>query len=199
METSKIIALLKFLGESNNVDEIIIGSNNRIEIDSEEYLVLTDSEADEEFSHHQDDLYDEMGINSLSDWAFNCAISDFVDKEWFEEAMKESYESYVNDIESESSSSDEYENRLEEEIAENSAENKEDYIDFLCSVHDSAIDWYEESFGKEALTQVIIENDLIDKDALFSWIKTQDGRGSSLAGYDGVENEQNGYYIYRTN
>ena len=40
--------------------------------------------------------------------------------------------------------------------------------------------------------------DLLDIDAIIDYIKEQDGRGI-LAGYDGVENEEEEYFIYRIN
>lgn len=67
--------------------------------------------------------------------------------EWFEDAMRESYESYVDDIREENASSDEFETRLEEEMADAHCETEEDFIDYLCDNFDDAIEWYVYNFG----------------------------------------------------
>lgn len=46
------------------------------------------------------------------------------------------------------------------------------------------------------LTEAIMNNNLLDMDAVIDYIEEEDGRGN-LANYDGVENEEGEYYIYR--
>lgn len=72
--------------------------------------------------------------------------------EWFDLALRESYEFYIDDIRHESPSiaySDEYESRLEEEMAEANCETEEDFLDYLCEGYDDAMEWYIDNFGAE--------------------------------------------------
>lgn len=69
--------------------------------------------------------------------------------EWFEDAMIESNEFYIDDIREESSCSDEYESRLEEEMAEAECETEEDYLEYLNSGYDDPIEWYIDNFGAD--------------------------------------------------
>ena len=55
---------------------------------------------------------------------------------------------------------------------------------------------FEFDFGKDQLTDVVSRYNLLDMDAVIDYIKGQYGRGI-MASYDGVENEEGEYYIYR--
>lgn len=112
--------------------------------------------------------------------------------------MEEDYRFYCDDIESEESSSDEYENRLEEEMAEAECETKEDYIEYLCGNYSDSFEWFNSNFGSAELNHVINNYNLLDIDKVIEYIKEEDGRGI-LASYDGVENEEEEYFIYRVN
>ena len=194
----KIEALAEFLGvETKEIEEDM---NNhkyfRIE-DGEEYMVLTDDEAEEEFYNYESELIEECGLDVFSDWARDYIIENCLDVDWFEDFYREDYESYVNDIETESASSDEYANRLEEEMAEAECTDVEEFIDYLVdSISDDFVGQFKFDFGEEMLTEVIMNNNLLDMDEVIDYIKEEDGR-SILASYDGVENEEGEYYIYR--
>ena len=70
MENIKINALLNYLGETMETAEIEEGYRDEsIVIDGNEYLVLTDEEADQEYHEYQMGLIDDMGLDSFSDWA----------------------------------------------------------------------------------------------------------------------------------
>ena len=69
--------------------------------------------------------------------------------EWFEDAMIESNEFYIDDIREESSYSDEYETRLEEEMAEADCKTEEGYLEYLNSQYDDPIEWYIDNFGAD--------------------------------------------------
>lgn len=73
----------------------------------------------------------------------------------------------------------------------------DEFIDYLVdSVRDNFVKEFKFGFGEEMLTEVIMNNNLLDMDAVIDYIKETDGRGI-LANYDGVENEEGEYYIYR--
>ena len=195
----RIKVLAEFLGIEES--EILKGYRDNIfeTSDGEEYLVVTDEEADDEFYQYEENLIDELGLDAFSDWAKDYIIENCVDTEWFENFYYEDYESYANDIETESASSDEYENRLEEEMAEARVDTKEDFVEYLVdTIRNDLVEEFEFDFGKNELRDVVSRYDLLDIDAIIDYIKEQDGRGI-LAGYDGIENEEGEYFIYRIN
>lgn len=63
---------------------------------------------------------------------------------------------------------------------------------------DNSLDWYLDEFGKKTIGY-LLDNGLakIDMDGLVDYIIEEDGRGSNLAGWDGVEIEQDDFYIYK--
>ena len=195
----KIEALAKFLGISE--EEISEGYTDNVfeTLDGEEYLVVTDEEADDEFYNYEAELIDELGLDAFTDWAKDYIVENCVDAEWFENFYYEDYESYANDIESESASSDEYENRLEEEMAEAECTTIEEFVEYMVDrISDDLVGQFEFDFGKDALRDVISRYNLLDMDAIVDYIKEQDGR-EVLASYDGIENEEGEYFIYRLN
>lgn len=68
---------------------------------------------------------------------------------WFDEAMEESNQFYIDDIREESSYSDDYETRLEEEMADADCETEEDYLEYLNNQYDDSVEWYVDNFGAD--------------------------------------------------
>ena len=196
----KIEALAKFLGiETSGIEEDMNNHKYFKTEDGEEYMVLTDDEAEEEFYNYESDLIEECGIDAFTDWARDYIIENCLDVDWFEDYFREDYESYANDIETESASSDEYANRLEEEMAEAECADVEEFIDYLVdSIRYDFVEEFKFNFGEKMLTEVIMNHNLLDMDSVVDYIKEIDGT-DILASYDGVENEEGEYYIYRTN
>ena len=195
----RIKVLAEFLGIEES--EILKGYRDNIfeTSDGEEYLVVTDEEADDEFYQYEENLIDELGLDAFSDWAKDYIIENCVDTEWFENFYYEDYESYANDIETESASSDEYENRLEEEMAEAECTTIEEFVEYMVDrIRDDLVGQFEFDFGKNGLRDVVSRYNLLDMDAVIDYIKEEDGR-CILASYDGRENEEGEYFIYRLN
>lgn len=199
MEKEKVIALLEEVLDENYNEglEIIIKDNSMIEVDGKVYKVLSDEEADEEFTSYQENLIDDLGINSFSDFGQKYILENFTDTEWFDEARKESYESYIEDIKQESASDTEkFSSRLEEELYEADCENEEEYLERLCD-DEGSVTWFKFNFGDDDFKAVVKENDLVNWEGVIEWVKEVDGRGC-LAYYDGEELElENDYYAYR--
>lgn len=194
----KIEALAKFLGiETSGIEEDINNHKYFKTEDGEEYMVLTDDEAEEEFYNYESNLIEECGLDAFTEWAKAYIIENCLEVDWFENYFREDYENYANDIETESASSDEYANRLEEEMAEAECADVEEFIDYLVdSISDDFVGNFKFDFGEKMLTEIIMNNNLLDMDAVIDYIKETDGRGI-IASYDGVENEEGEYYIYR--
>lgn len=195
----KIKVLAEFLGIEKSEISKSYRDNMFETSDGEEYLVVTDEEADDEFYNYESELIDELGLDAFSDWAKDYIIENCVDTEWFKNFYYEDYESYANDIETESASSDEYENRLEEEMSEAGVDTKEDFVEYMVDgIRNDLVGQFEFDFGKDMLRDVVSRYNLLDVDAIIDYIKEQDGR-EILAVYDGIENEEGEYFIYRIN
>ena len=197
MEYNKIVAILNYL--QSDVDDIIINSESEIEIDGATYKILTDDEADNCFEQYQKDLWEEMGMQSFNPNFQEQILSDddIIDKTWFDDVLQEFQESYCNDIESEISDNEDFENRLEQEISENGCKNKDEYIEYLTDGVDSIQD-FKDNFGIDEFSRICVENSFIDIDKVIELIKEWDGRGVSIASYDGDELDiENNFYAYR--
>lgn len=217
----KIEALAELLGVDES--EITQGyDDNVFEIsDGREYLVLTEDEADDAFYDSEMSLIDDIGIEGFTPSFQERIFTEFADTDWFEDAYREMYESYSYDIEYESD--DVYGNRLVREcyeagliddddfgVDENGDVNYADCLldtddlatrltDYLVDTVDDFVEQYKFEFGEEQLSEVVKRYNLVDWDAVIEETKELDGRGSMLAGYDGIEIDYDDYYIYRTN
>jgi hypothetical protein len=193
------------------------------ECDSMEFLVFDDyDEAESAARQYVINVIDDIGFTDILGW------EDYVDEDWFEDAMRESYESYAEDIASEDS--DKFESRLVEECYDRGLIDDDDFyerdgeIDYTdCFrydqyalqemladdlVSDELIDgyaskWYVDNFGEESFNEVCVENNLIDEDEIADYVVRSDGVAHSLAGYDGQEHTYDldgvTYFIYRNN
>lgn len=193
MSYVKLVEVLNWFGDNvdSDIQSVEILSGTHVEINGQEYMALTEDEAKEEFIRHQEDLLDEMGLGAFSEWARNHILENFVDKEWFDEALRESCEGYAEDIKHE-------ENRLQEEMEERGCDTEEEFVESLCEDYRDGLEWYVEHFGYDQLKEVCEKNGLLDTDEIIDWIEETDGRGC-LASYDGIENESGDIYIYRVN
>ena len=220
----KIEALAQFLGLDEEEKEDIEVDDETLTYDGEEYLVLTDSEADDWFERYEKDLWDDIGIQSFSESFQDWIINNALDKSWFEDAMDESNRFYCEDIADERSR--EFDNRLVEECYERGLIDDDDFeededgdvdheqckkdnddlielmVEDMNNDYDDPVEWYKDNFGEEDLSKVAIEKNLVDLDEVIEEVKSLDGRGC-LAGWDGEENSEkvNGewFYIYRQN
>lgn len=204
-----------------DVDTITNPYGNTFETeDGEEYLVLTEEEAREEAEQSIEGIFDDLGLESFTPSFQDWILENAVDQDWFEDAMRESYDNYIGDIRDEEDNV--FENRLISEMVdegilteddfdnwgEDSPTVKEDiemwskeeeYLDKLCD--QDAVEWYKDNFGLTDFKDVIKENpNIIDMEEVVSEAISIDGISHFIATYDGSEIElENGYYAYRTN
>lgn len=189
-----------------------------------DYLVLTEDEASDLALEEVKTFLEEEGVGGL-DLTVIGGLEPFVEEGWFRDALEESNQYYAEDILSESDRT--YDNRLVEEcysnglISDDDFELDEDgeidytrcqldsdelielYVDYLNSFIFDPITEFIKEYGFEEFNRVVREHDLIDIDSLAETVVEVDGRGNSLATYDGkeIKIESNGewFYIYRTN
>lgn len=187
-----------------------------------EYLVYDSYEyATSEAIQSAKDIIEDCGYTCVNGW------EDYVDEEWFEEAIREMNESYAEDIESEGDFT--FDNRLVQECYDNDLIDDEDFEldddgepDYTQCTVDSyelqemlaeymtndaigygAVRYYISNFGEEDFNEAVKQHDLVDIDALAEYCVDEDGVAHYLASYDGNENEIdfNGvtYYLFRCN
>lgn len=221
---NKIKALAAYLG----VDESTISEGYDDDIleteDGEEYLVLDEYDATERAREAVINSIEELGITSFTESFQDWVYSNALDEEWFEDAMKESYEAYVDDIENESDST--YDNRLIQEMYDEGIIDDEDfdtdedgeidytifqgdledakerYVSHLCDQWDDPVQWYKDNFGDDSLNDIVSQHNLLDTDAIADEAIEWDSRGHFLADYDGDEIDlgdefDDQYYAYR--
>lgn len=191
MENIKINALLNYLGKSKEtaiVEKLKHDDDKTVFVDDVEYIVLTDTEADEEYKEYQQALIDELGLDAFSDWAKDYILDNFTSSysETFGDIQYEDAVSYVDDLK--------YGGDLDDELNRYGCDNEEELIDLLCE--EDSVEWFKSVFGIDEYNRIIIENGLIDWEEVVEWTKEVDGRGV-MASYNGVEMElENDLYGY---
>lgn len=212
MLNEKMIVILKMEGYTITENLLDIDfpeegySDDVIEFEGCEYLVVTEDKAEELAIESIHNLIDDMGLQSFSEGFQSWIINNCLNEEWFEDAMRESYEFYMNDIREEDCCEDEEgneTNRLTEEMEEANCTTEEDFLDYLCDYQGGAVEWYRDNFGEEQLSEIAKNNNLIDWDEAIEECISIDGIAHTLASYDGNENtevvDDETYYIYRIN
>ena len=126
----------------------------------------------------------------------------FVNTEWFKEAIEEMEQAYVDDIARELPIDQEkYENRLQEEMAENGVESEEEYVELLVQNAGDPVQFYIDNFGEQSFYEVVDKYNLVNIRRLAEAIVNSDGVESILS-IDGNEHvfEYGGkqYLIYLT-
>ena len=222
-DDERINALAEYL----NIDPSEISNIYDYEFETPEgdYLVVTEDEAEELAKEDIRNLYDDLGLESFTSSFRDWIIMNALDNEWFEDAVKESYEYYVEDIEDEASSMG-YENRLIEEMHDHQVLSdddfeegedgepdlstlkygvdidylKEEFIDLLVENAGNAVDYCGDNYGWDWVAEMASVHNLIDLEEVVDQCIYEDGIAHFIARYDGDEIELgNGLYAYRTN
>lgn len=172
---------------------------------NEEYAVASDEkEVYNAVVEEVESILDDVGYDAFM-WDNMGGIENFVNTDWFEDARKESNESYARDIaESEperfKEEAKEYGITVGEDIDENAiyafAEKMKE------NQEENPVEWFINNFGKDAIKDLIKEKKItFDTHAIADEVINLDGPGHVLSGYDGNEVEQqvNGktYFLYR--
>lgn len=212
----RIKALATYLGVEE--DEITEGYRGDIfNVNGREYLVVDEDEADGIIADDIENLIDDMGLEAftpaMQDWIVENAVGN---TEWFDDALEEDMNYYVDDL-----SDDEV---VEEAINYNVIDEDDAYIEDedgnqeinpdldiedlgeklvqeLIDEQDDAYTWYVDNFGENSVRDLIKDGTLtLYYQAIADEVIRWDGRGNSLASYDGNEIElDNGLYAYRLN
>lgn len=222
-EDERIQALAEYLGiDPSEISNIY---DNEFETPEGDYLVVDEDEAKQLARDDIENLFDDLGLDSFTPDFKDWIIMNALDNEWFEDAIKESYEYYVEDIEDEASSMG-YENRLIEEMHDHQVLSdddfeigedgepdlstlsddvdidslKEEFVDLLVESAGNPVEYCGDNFGWDWVTQAATQNYLIDMDEVIDQCIYMDGIAHFIARYDGKEHDLgNGLYAYRTN
>ena len=157
-EKKKVV--LKFLQDIDPTYKMIdieVGNDwgNQTEYKTPEgtFCCMDEDEREQSAIEYEEGLIDDIGIVDLLSGGV-LDYHDYLDTDWFEDAMKESYESYCDDIEYESSSRHNlFDNRLQEEIFENVCDMDFDILDEVDSYITD-----KEAFRDEDDLELIVEN-----------------------------------------
>ncbi|WQJ53883.1 MAG: hypothetical protein [Wendovervirus sonii] len=189
------------LTEEESINYIDYNNNHIFTYNDEEWFVFNSYESAKDFAikyelsiMEDENVFDYINFDQLG------GLEQYVDKQWFDEWMEEDYQTYIDDIQSESASSDDYKNRLEEEMAEAGCENKEDFLEHLIDTAGDSIEHFMDLFGKKEFGDVVKEKNLIDLQSLAEDVIEENGISNTLASYDGNEVELiYDCYAYRQN
>lgn len=217
----KAKALADYLGE--NVEDVDNTGINLYTINGDEYFVVTEEEAEEEAGEQIEQIFDDLGLEAFTESFRDYIINNCVNTGPVYDWMLDSYRGYVDDIESENDYT--YGNRLIEELYDNGLlededfevdedgeilydtlkdevnleDKKEEYAQYLADTNDP-MSWLHEIYSDSELGQVLVDNNLIDMDAVIEECIRLDGIAHFLAYYDGKEHDLgNGLYAYQTN
>lgn len=178
--------------------ESVSVNGDYVETDLGEYLVFDNYEdAENEAIEQCKQIIEECGLTE--NLIFEAEIQGLIDESWFIDFWNEFYEATAYDEDIQCIASDEEMEQLENgEISEE--EIRDNYFNsVLDSIKGQEMDEYKYQFGDEHFQYILLEESLIDIDALAKWCVDMDGVAHFLASYDGEEIEENGYYIYRVN
>ncbi len=227
MDTEKKIELLaKYLEIEPSEIEQSDYDENTFEVagDGDEYLVVDEDTARELAEESVRNLIDDLGISAFAPSFQNWILENALDYD-FEEALRESESSYIEDIELESSNL--FDNRLIEELVEAGILDDEDFevdedgeIDYLTLKDSVDLDakkeeyldkliydagdpqrWYIDNFGIDSVKDLVAGGwATLDEDKIASEVIAEDGVALQLARYDGEEIDLGeGMFAYRTN
>ena len=196
----RIEALTKFLGVE--VEDLTVSKYDERTFENEEadeYIVLTEEEADEAAEESIKELINDMGLESFTEDFQQWILDNCVDSDWFAEYLEDYEIGYIEDIRCEEASYEEYKTRLDEEMGDAGVDTEDEFLEYLIECYDDPVEWFKDMFGMEEFTNTIEEYNLIDWEAVINEAIEVDGCGHFIATYDGVENEMDGYFIYRLN
>lgn len=179
-DMERISALATYLDVDEDSIHPVTYASNIFEVGDAEWAVLTEDEAERAAKEDIEDLYDDIGVDSFTPWFRDWIYDNAVDREWFEEALRESFENYVADIKDE-------DDRLQQEMDDAGVDTEEEFVDYLVRSAGDPIEYYVDNFGSADFREVCSRHNLIDIDAVAEKAIEEDGVAHFIATYDGEE------------
>lgn len=229
-DNNNIKAISKFLGINENEANVLEYNGSLIEViagehKGEEYVVGTAEEVEKAAIEDEVNLLDDIGLEGLTEGFRDRCLAE-VDCPW-EEWASDDNRRYCQDILEESDRTGVFSNRLEQEAVEAGVKDekkdfekgedgllhyKGDYdtlIEAMVSKMEESLptsisEYFENIYGKNWVSEIrdLLEQ-YVDYEKIARKVIEVDGVASTLARYDGIENEVEvdgeRYYIYRSN
>lgn len=204
----KAQALLDYLKEDGiapeeaTVDEItVIEDGKMFGYDGYEYIVGTSDEAHDWAIEDVKNLWDDIGFQSFSE-DFQEQVLDndrLFDMNRLQEIMDEDIENYVNEFTEDEL--DEYCDTYHIDPEDKDDDEKRSLLmEAMTESYDSPVQYFRDMFGEKEFSDFIVEQGLLDVDAIAEEVVRVDGCANSLAGYDSKEIDLgNDLYAYRWN
>lgn len=197
-EELKVALALKELAEEENEDQADLIDN------VEEYHYPGSYKADNWIVFIDEDDARTAAINQVredlenepemfnQDW-----LMGIIDVEKAEGLFRQIYDewnySYAEDIEDDSSSDPDFDNRQQEEMAEAGVDNVDDFVEYLTQnqIREGmgGYDHFESNFGKEEANKLVMEHNLIDIDEAAENAVDVDGWDHFISSYTGDHKE----------
>lgn len=187
----RYLALKEVLISEYGYEEVIDINELINMLKNEDYLVLSDEEADKVAYDMVSNLIDDMGLKHL-----NLDLTRYFNEDFFSEYYTEYFEQYIEDLR--------YSGDLQKEMEYQNAETEEELLSLLLFTAgkygfvQSFLDEYDDSY-----IDYLIKNEpsCINMEELIDDIIKIDGRGNIISSYDGYEHEvkigDNYWYVYR--
>jgi len=148
--------------------------NQNFSISGDTVMKVEEERAMENTIEHLEDLY-EQGLFDI-----NYINFDYIDEDWFQNALEESNRAYAEDIAQEDA--DGYPSRLAEELVERGVVSEDDtqeddfdaedyidkFVDDMNNDYDDPTDWFIDSYGEEEFKRVLIDERLLDVEEVVS-------------------------------
>lgn len=197
-----------------NVEQVEEVGTHEFEVDGEEYRVLTDKEADEEYDEYVRNLWYDIGLDGIGGYLHDWILENAIDESELENIVREDISNYVYDM-SDEEVADECVNEGIAEAEEVYDENSDSAytpelrgdVDFdelrekLIESKFDEVDSYAEYLRDMGYDDKFFSN-YIDDELVIDALKDDSdvngyGRGD-MSGYDGREHElEDGFYAYR--
>ena len=199
---------LKALREltDNWMDDIEEIDTNQYEINGEQYLVVTDEEADKIAKTSVLELLDDMGLDAMSENAQEYVLSHFIDETFINNLAQEYADSIVDDTNYELDDEEKLDLLISYKVCKKNTEVEDvDFDKAIEELRDAIVDQFDlESYGEmiygrdwvSEMKDILVDG--LNMDDVADYVIESDGRALSLALYDGKENEVkvDGEYIY---
>ena len=182
------------------------------------FTVMDEEEAKKAHLEYIESVIDDIGIEAFTPSFQEEILSDYIKQDDFEEINEESNENYAKDIKYETYQTT-YANRLIDECVdahiivesdltedgeyEGDLDLEDELKEYLCKRDKADYEgnfakWYSDSYGESELTTYVRNHsDVLDVQSISEACIDADGLGHSLASWDGVTREQDGFYIFK--
>lgn len=229
LDQDKVIALAKELKISP--EDIKEGYRYDIfEIDGdsehagEEWMVLTEDEADQEAKDQLISIMDDLGLEAFTPSFQEWILENCIDGDWFREAHEEDCWALIDEFDYEGD--DEFGTRLVRELYDADLVTDDDFevneegevdhsqlledvdteelksalVDHMMDTEPNHVEWFKNTFGTGELYKLVKDGKVdLDTDMIVQECIEQDGRGHFISYYNSVEVEladDNGYIDY---